>query len=77
MDSLSFMAWTKAALITLSEDMPIRRSQSQSLCSSRMLSLSLPKEFSLNCTYSSPLKSPFILYSSSLSVNVNSLEIAY
>ncbi|GJS25903.1 hypothetical protein Tco_0486523 [Tanacetum coccineum] len=33
LDSLSFMAWAKAALMTFSEDMLIRRSQSQSLCS--------------------------------------------
>ncbi|GKC02722.1 hypothetical protein Tco_0994332 [Tanacetum coccineum] len=33
LDSLSFMSWAKAALMTFSEDMLIRRSQSQSLCS--------------------------------------------
>ncbi|GKA93341.1 hypothetical protein Tco_0815327 [Tanacetum coccineum] len=35
LDSLSFMAWVKAAPITFSEDMLIRRSQSQSLCSKK------------------------------------------
>nr|GEW92594.1 proteasome subunit alpha type-1 [Tanacetum cinerariifolium] len=33
LDSLSFMAWAKAVLMTFSKDMLIRRSQTQSLCS--------------------------------------------
>ncbi|GJW08898.1 hypothetical protein Tco_1571321 [Tanacetum coccineum] len=38
LDSLSFIAWEKAALMTFSEDILIRRSQSQSLCSPRRVS---------------------------------------
>ncbi|GKC95474.1 hypothetical protein Tco_1160916 [Tanacetum coccineum] len=53
LDSLSFMSWAKAALMTFSEDMLIRRSQSQSLCSdvgekpkSEKLSKSIAQRFS-------------------------------
>ncbi|GJT87127.1 hypothetical protein Tco_1068844 [Tanacetum coccineum] len=48
LDSLSFMAWEKAALMTFSEDMLIRRSQSQSLCSPRRVVLSLASGITLN-----------------------------
>ncbi|GJU11472.1 hypothetical protein Tco_1133868 [Tanacetum coccineum] len=48
LDLLSFMAWVKAALMTFSEDMLIRRSQSQSLCSPRRVVLSLASGITLN-----------------------------